>query len=59
MVQARVLQVDKRKITLDTGVKIAKIAAADITPECILSKVPGGGSRTRGTNTIDDHLARL
>lgn len=38
MIKARVLQVDKRKVTLDTGMKLAKIAVSDITPDCILER---------------------
>jgi hypothetical protein len=38
MIKARVLQVDKKAILLDTGVKLAKIAASDITADCILEK---------------------
>jgi hypothetical protein len=50
MIKARVLDVDRKKITLDTGVKMAKIAVTDITPECILEQMPtaDGSPRTPG-----------
>lgn len=50
MIKARVLEVDRKKITLDTGVKMAKIAVTDITPECILEQMPStdGSPRTPG-----------
>jgi len=38
MIKARVIEVDKKKLTLDTGIKIAKISVADITPDCILHR---------------------
>jgi hypothetical protein len=40
MIKARVLEVDRKKITLDTGLKMAKIAVTDITPECIMEQMP-------------------
>lgn len=55
MIEARVLHVDRRKITLDTGVKIAKIALSDITPECILSRAPDDGiTRDLGEVRVGD-----
>ena len=38
MIKARVLHVDRKKILLNTGIKLAKIATSDITPECILEQ---------------------
>jgi ribosomal protein S1 len=53
MVAARVVEVDKRKITLDAGAKIAKIAVADITPEAILSRAPpAAGEPARGAGEV-------
>ena len=52
MIKARVLQADRRKITLDTGLKMAKIAVSDITPECILQQVPSGDGTPRTPGTI-------
>lgn len=43
MIKARVLNVDRKRIMLDTGVKVAKIAVSDITPECILERAADGG----------------
>lgn len=50
MIKARVLAVDRRKITLDAGVKVAKIAVSDISPECILEEAPSpdGTPRSHG-----------
>ena len=36
IIRARVLDIDRKKILIDTGVKIAKIAHSDITTECIV-----------------------
>jgi len=47
MIKARVLEVDRKKITLDTGVKMAKIAVTDITPECILEQMPNADGTLR------------
>lgn len=50
MIQAKVLQVDKKKILLDTGVKVAKIALSDITPDCIISRAPS--AKRRGAREV-------
>jgi hypothetical protein len=43
MIKARVLNVDRKRIMLDTGVKVAKIAVGDITPDCIIERAADGG----------------
>lgn len=52
MIKARVLAVDRRKITLDAGVKVAKIAVSDITPECILEQAPSPDATPRSHGQI-------
>ena len=52
MIKARVLEVDRKKITLDTGVKMAKIAVTDITPECILEQAPTADGSPRAAGEI-------
>jgi hypothetical protein len=41
---ARVVEADKVKATLDTGMKTAKIAAAELRPESFLSRAPARGA---------------
>lgn len=36
IIRARVIDMDRKKILIDTGLKIAKIAHSDITDECII-----------------------
>lgn len=36
IITAKVLDMDRKKILIDTGIKIAKIAHSDIRPECIV-----------------------
>lgn len=36
VIRARVLDMDRKKIVIDTGVKVAKIAHSDISSECII-----------------------
>jgi ribosomal protein S1 len=52
MIKARVLDVDRKKITLDTGIKMAKIAVTDITPECILEQMPSADGTPRNPGEI-------
>ena len=52
MIKARVLAADRKKITLDAGIKIAKIAVSDITPECILEQVPSKDGTPRSPGEI-------
>lgn len=47
IIRARVLDIDRKKILIDTGIKIAKIAHSDITSECIV-----------GTTRQDDALRK-
>lgn len=52
MIKARVIEVDKRKATLDAGAKIAKIAVSDITPECILERSADGSAGARAEGEV-------
>ena len=36
MIKAKVVEVGRRAVTLDTGLKTARVARADIPPDCIL-----------------------
>lgn len=55
IIKARVLELDRKKILIDTGIKIAKIAHSDITPECILgTTVPGDTPRKPGEVRVGD-----
>lgn len=54
MIQARVLSIDKRKVILDTGIAIAKVAVSDITPECILKPVDDIKFRKVGDIKVGD-----
>ena len=38
MIKARVLQVGQKSFLLDTGISCVRIAASELTPECILQK---------------------
>lgn len=51
MIKARVLNVDKKRILLDTGIKIAKIGISDITPECIIERSTRDSSPPRDSPT--------
>jgi hypothetical protein len=44
MIKAKVLHVDRKRVLIDTGPKVAKLALTDITPECILEMGISDGS---------------
>jgi small subunit ribosomal protein S1 len=54
MIQARILSIDKRKVTLDTGIAIAKVAVTDITPDCILKPIDDKKPRKLGEIRVGD-----
>lgn len=40
MIKARILQVDRKSVLLDAGIKHARMAISELTPDCILERSP-------------------
>ena len=55
LIRAKVLDMDRKKIVVDTGLRTAKIGLADLTPECIVgTTVKGNARRQAGEVRIGD-----
>ncbi|KAL4422473.1 hypothetical protein ABPG75_008670 [Micractinium tetrahymenae] len=55
MIKATVLEVSRRTVTLDTGVKPARVARADLPPDCVIGSVrPPTSPRKPGQLMVGD-----